>query len=79
VSCAGAIQVAPSDPSVIYVGTFGLYRSDDGGMPWRKISPDLTLPKGQAPAAPAAAVAAVSRSKPEVEKMLESANRCFKE
>jgi photosystem II stability/assembly factor-like uncharacterized protein len=52
VASIGAIAVAPSDPSVIYVGTGesdirsdlasgdGVYRSDDGGKTWRHIGLD---------------------------------------
>jgi photosystem II stability/assembly factor-like uncharacterized protein len=41
----------------LLVGFQFVMATSDGGMHWRKISPDLTLPKGQAPAAPAAAPA----------------------
>ncbi len=54
VASVGAIAVAPSDPSILYVGTGeadirasnaagdGMYRSDDGGKTWRHIGLDDT-------------------------------------
>ena len=54
VSCIGAIQVAPSDPNVIYVGTGdlitggginegnGVYKSTDAGATWQHLGLDDT-------------------------------------
>ena len=54
VSAVGAVEVAPSDTSVIYVGTGdmptggninegdGVYRSDDAGRTWRHVGLDST-------------------------------------
>ncbi len=54
VSCIGAIQVAPSDPNVIYVGTGdlitggginegnGVYKSTDAGKTWQHLGLDDT-------------------------------------
>jgi photosystem II stability/assembly factor-like uncharacterized protein len=36
------IAVAPTDPNVLYVGSQHLWRSDDRGETWTRISPDLT-------------------------------------
>lgn len=36
------IEASPQDPSVLYHGGNVLLRSDDGGLSWRAISPDLT-------------------------------------
>ncbi len=47
----------PQNPRELVVGFQFVMATTDGGMHWRKISPDLTLPKGQAPPAPGAAPA----------------------
>ncbi len=46
---------APSNPRELLVGFQCVMATTDGGMHWKKLSPDLTLPKGQAPPAPNAA------------------------
>jgi len=49
-----SIEVAPSDPDVIYIGTVrhGVYRSDDGGRRWRRASRGLPPAIGAAPYTP---------------------------
>ncbi len=49
-----AIETAPSDPEVIYVGTarHGVYRSEDGGRTWRRASGGLPPSVGAAPYTP---------------------------
>jgi len=49
-----AIETAPSDPDVIYVGTarHGVYRSDDGGRNWKRASTGLPPAIGAAPYTP---------------------------
>ncbi len=48
VSSVGAVEVAPSDPSVVYVGTGatndgdGVYKSTDAGASWRHLGMDGT-------------------------------------
>ena len=51
VDSVGSIQVAPSDPNIVYLGTGdsvqgssgdGMYRSDDGGKTWRHIGLEET-------------------------------------
>lgn len=43
------IEVSPQNPDVIYHASQHIFRSDDRGMTWKKISPDLTTdnPKHQ--------------------------------
>jgi len=48
----------PQNPRELLVGFQYVMATTDGGMHWKKISPDLTLPKGQAPPVPGAAPAA---------------------
>jgi len=36
------IEISPHDPEVVYHASQFLHRSDDGGMSWETISPDLT-------------------------------------
>ncbi|MCX6538437.1 MAG: hypothetical protein NT151_05815 [Acidobacteria bacterium] len=47
----------PSNPRELLVGFQYLMATTDGGMHWKKLSPDLGIPKGQAPPAPTAGVA----------------------
>jgi photosystem II stability/assembly factor-like uncharacterized protein len=47
----------PQDPRELLVGFHYVMATTDGGMHWKKISPDLTLPKGHAPPAAGAASA----------------------
>ncbi|MCS6818105.1 MAG: hypothetical protein N0A16_08055 [Blastocatellia bacterium] len=49
-----AIEVAPSHPEVIYIGTVrhGVYRSDDGGRSWKSASVGLPPAIGAAPYTP---------------------------
>ena len=42
VSALTMIVVAPTDPSVLYVGSQHLWKSTDEGTSWQRISPDLT-------------------------------------
>jgi photosystem II stability/assembly factor-like uncharacterized protein len=51
---------APSNPRELLVGFQYVMASTDGGMHWKKLSPDLALPKGQAPPATNAAPSAVA-------------------
>jgi len=46
-----AIEAAPSNPKVVYVGTarHGVYRSDDGGRSWKSASAGLPPAIGAAP------------------------------
>ena len=45
----------PASPRELLVGFQYVMATADGGMHWKKMSPDLTLPKGQAPPAAKAA------------------------
>jgi photosystem II stability/assembly factor-like uncharacterized protein len=36
------IHISPNDPKVLYIGAQFLFRSDDQGSTWARISPDLT-------------------------------------
>jgi hypothetical protein len=48
VSSVGAVEVAPSDPNIVYVGTGatndgdGVYKSTDAGTTWRHLGMDST-------------------------------------
>lgn len=37
------IAISPQNPHVVYAGSQYVYRTDDGGASWRRISPNLTL------------------------------------
>jgi len=45
----------PQNPRELLVGFQYVMATTDGGMHWKKLSPDLTVPKGQAAPAPAGA------------------------
>ena len=49
---------SPQNPHELMVGFQYLMSTTDGGMHWKKLSPDLGYPKGQTPPPPAAAGAA---------------------
>jgi hypothetical protein len=51
---------APANPRELLVGFQYVMASTDGGRHWKKLSPDLTISKGQAPPAPNAAPPAVA-------------------
>lgn len=38
------IEMSPHDPNVVYHGSQFVHRTEDGGMTWETISPDLTEP-----------------------------------
>ena len=43
------IVFSPQDPGVLYYGTQNVWKSQDGGDHWRRISPDLTAHPGKPP------------------------------
>lgn len=43
------IVFSPQNAHVLYLGTQNVWRSQDGGTHWRKISPDLTAHPGKSP------------------------------
>ncbi len=53
-----AIRPAPSDPSILYLGTaqHGVFRSEDGGKTWRSASRGLPPALGAAPVTPVRAL-----------------------
>jgi photosystem II stability/assembly factor-like uncharacterized protein len=59
------IQFSPTNPHELFLGYQYLMSSTDGGKTWRKLSPDLSFPKGYVPPKPDAKPAA---KKPDVKK-----------
>ncbi len=55
---------APTDPHLFYMGTQFLLETNDGGVHWKKVSPDLTVRADAQPATPPAETAAGTPAAP---------------
>lgn len=58
------ILFSPINQHELLAGLQFLASTTDGGVSWKKLSPDLTYPKGQTPPAPAPATSGAARTPP---------------